>query len=65
MINWLWLIPAVVTGLALGSFPSIRGNQDAYDEGREDAFNDVEYLKAINIDLAKQVEINRVIGGIK
>jgi len=65
MINFLFLFPAVVVGVILGGLCSMRGIQDAYNEGKEDAYNDVEYLQARNIELTNQVEINRVIGGVK
>jgi len=61
----LWLFLAIFTGLVLGALLSMNATQDAYDAGKEDAYNDVEFLKARNIDLANQVEINRVIGGVK
>ena len=65
MISWLWLFLAVFVGLMLGASLSMNATQDAYDEGKESAYNDVEYLQARNRELANKVEINRVIGGVK
>jgi hypothetical protein len=65
MISFWWLFLAGFIGYILCALLSGNATEEAFEDGKQEAMKDVEFLQERNKDLARQLECVKVIGGVR